>query len=204
MKKYLYITAAVVVALLVGAVIWEGISLRRVRGERDRYQRNTEVLLSEAEQYRVRDSLSAVQVEGLELTIRELKKYRADDAALVKDLRTKVKELTALGKAQTSGVYEIIIPVRDTIIVYRDSTRARAKAVHAGDEWYTFDGIVTDSTFDGRMTCRDSIVVAESVQYKRFLGFLWRTKKVKSRTLDVISKNPHSTVEGAEFITIKK
>lgn len=203
LKTYLYITAGVLVTFLVGWMIYASIALKRTRAERDRWKQNSAVLMTEAEQYKVRDSLSAVRVEGLELTVRELKRFRADDAALVKDLRAKVKELSAITKAQSEAVYEIAAPIRDTIIIL-DSIRVPARAVHAGDEWYSFDGFVTDSTFDGQMRCRDSIVVAETVQYRRFLGFLWKTKRVKSRTVDVMSKNPHCTMQGAELITIKK
>lgn len=203
MRKYIYIAIAAAVAFLAGLSIWEGVTLHRMRYERDRYQRNSNALLAEVEQYKVRDSLSAARVEGLELSLSEFKKFRSEDAALIKDLRAKVRELERVSTTQTVTEYVMSAPVHDTIII-RDSVPIAARAVHCGDAWYDFDGVVTDSTFEGRMQSRDSLLIAETVQYRRFWGFLWRTRRVKSRTIDITSKNPHSTVEGAEIITIKK
>ena len=60
-------------------------------------------------------------------------------------------------------------------------------------------GTVRDSIVN-----RDSILVAATVQYKRFLGFLWKTKKIKNREIDVISRNPHTKIMGVEYIEIEK
>lgn len=58
--------------------------------------------------------------------------------------------------------------------------------------------------FTGTFENRDSLLVAETVKYKRFLGFLWKTSKVKDRKVDVVSKNPHTKILGVEFTTIRE
>jgi hypothetical protein len=47
-------------------------------------------------------------------------------------------------------------------------------------------------------------LIVETVQYKRFWGFLWKTKKIKNREIDVVSKNPATKILGVEFVTIEK
>lgn len=202
MKKYIYIIAAVLVAGIIGLTCWQAYQLRSARAERDRYHRNSDALLGEVEHYRIRDSISVARAEGLELTLKEYQRFRADDAALVASLRSRIRDLENVVTSQSVSGYEMAAPVHDTIII-RDSVPVQARAVRCGDAWYEFEGVVTLEDFEGRMTCRDSIIVAESIQYRRFLGFLWRTKRIKSRTIEVLNKNPHSTVEGAEIITIK-
>ena len=92
---------------------------------------------------------------------------------------------------------------KDTVIV-RDSVQVPAIAVHCGDAWFDFDGFLADGEFSGTLKNRDSLMLVESVQYKRFWGFLWYTSKVKSRQLDCISKNPHTTIIGLEHVIVKK
>ncbi len=61
--------------------------IKQLAAERDRYAGNTAALLSDVERYRVRDSLNAARVQSLELTVKEYERFRADDAALIKQLK---------------------------------------------------------------------------------------------------------------------
>ena len=91
---------------------------------------------------------------------------------------------------------------KDTLII-RDSIPIPARVVRCGDAWYDFEGLMTEDTFEGNLASRDSIVVTETVKYKRFLGFLWKTNKVKSRKVNIVNRNPHSKIIGAECIVIE-
>ena len=172
-----------------------------LRAERDRYRGNTETLLQDIEQFAVRDSLSAARVGALELTLDEFKRWRADDAALVKDLKIKNKELAAINAAQAETIIRLSAVPRDTIVLV-DSVLVPAVAVHCGDAWYDFDGLLTEDAFTGRLASRDSLLITEAVKYKRFLGFLWRTNKVKSREMTCASRNPHTKILSIEYIII--
>lgn len=196
------IVAAVVIAAAI-SVVWADRTINRLTAERDRYQNNTETLLSDVEQYRVRDSLSAARVQSLELTVKEFERFRADDAALIKQLKARNRDLAAVNKTQSETIIEMQAAPRDTVII-RDSIPIQAVAVHCGDAWFNFDGLLTDKEFTGTLANRDSLVIAESVQYKRFLGFLWKTNKIKDRRVDVVSKNPHTSILGIEYVVIEK
>lgn len=204
MKKYWpEIVILAVFAALVLTVCVQGRALRRTRAERERYARNTEALLQDVERYKVRDSLSAARVGTLELTLKEFERYRAEDAALIKSLKARNRELQAATSTQTGTAIGIAAPARDTVIL-RDTVQIDGKTFHCGDAWYDFNAIFADGVLTGTMQSRDSLVLAESVRYKRFLGFLWRTGRVQDRRLDVVSKNPHTEILSVEHITIKQ
>ena len=194
--------AAALVAIL--CFVWfQHQQIQQLRGERDKYRNNTETLLGDVETYRVRDSLSAARVQSLELTVSEFERFRADDAKLIRELKAKNRDLAAVNKTQSQTIIDLLAIPRDTVII-RDSVQIPAIAVHCGDAWFDFDGLLTADEFTGTLANRDSLVVAESVQYKRFLGFLWKTNRVKNRRVDVVSKNPHTSIMGVEHVVIEK
>lgn len=200
MKKYLILAAVAIVAAL--AVIWADRKIEHLTAERDRYAGNTAALLSDIERYRVRDSLNAARVQSLELTVKEYERFRADDAALIKQLKQRNRDLAAVNKTQSQTIIDLRAVPRDTVVLVRDSIITPAVAVHCGDAWYNFDGILTKDEFTGKMEHRDSLLLVESVRYKRFLW--WKTKRIKDRQLDCVSKSPHNSIIGLEYVVIEK
>ena len=193
-------------ALIAGLLVALAISYtrsERLIQERDRYRGDAEALLGDVATFRVRDSLSAARVQALELTVREFERFRAEDAALIRELQGRNRDLVSVNEAQAKTIIDLRAMPRDTVIV-RDSIPIRAIALHCGDRWYDFDGLLADGEFSGRLENRDSLLLAETVRYKRFLGFLWKTGKVKDRRLDAVSRNPHTKIEGLEYVFIEK
>lgn len=206
MKKYIIIAA---IALVVAAVVTIWVQRSRINtltGERDKYRTNTETLLQEVSRYQTKDSLNAAKVGVLELKLSEFEKYRASDAELIKTLQTKNRELEAVTTAQMETITKLRGTVRDSIVYLPgDTTTIVLKCVDISDPWFSLKGCTTpDGEFTGTFVNRDSILVAATVQYKRFLGFLWKTKKIKNREIDVISRNPHTKIMGVEYIEIEK
>lgn len=199
MKKWL-IVGAIFAALLVFAGFQQN-AIDNLKQERNRYERNTESLLLDVAQYKTRDSLNAAKVGALELTIQEYERFRAADAKLIKTLQTKNRDLTAITASQSQTIMELSAVPRDTVII-RDSVAMPAVAVHTGDAWYDFSGLLTKDEFTGTLAVRDSLLLIDSVQYKRCLFF--KTKKIKNRKLDVVSKNPHTKIVNCEHIVIEK
>ena len=202
MRKYLILAAVAIVAAL--AFIWADRKIEQLTAERDRYAGNTAALFSDVERYRVRDSLNAARVQSLELTVKEFERFRADDAALIKQLKQRNRDLSAVNKTQSQTIIDLRAVPKDTVVLVRDSLIIPAIAVHCGDAWFDFSGILADKEFTGTLTNRDSLVIAETVKYRRFLGFLWRTRKVEDRQLNVVSRNPHTEIMGIEHVVIEK
>lgn len=203
MKKYLILAAII---LAVAAALWVQQSrIKRLTDERDKYRSNTETLLQDVRTYQTKDSLNAAKVGNLELKLSEYKKYRADDAALIKSLQTKNRDLQRVTTAQMKTINELRANVRDSIVYLPgDTVTTVLRCIEYSDKWVDLDGCIINNTFSGKIITRDSLLIAETVQYKRFLGFLWKTKKIKNREIDVVSKNPATKILGVEFVTIEK
>lgn len=203
MKKYI-ILAAIIMA--VAAAFWfQQKRINNLTVERDKYRSNTETLLQDVRTYQTKDSLNAAKVGNLELKLSEYKKYRADDAALIKSLQTKNRDLQRVTTAQMETINELRANVRDSIVYLPgDTVTTVLRCIEYSDKWVDFDGCIINNTFSGKIITRDSLLITETVQYKRWLGFLWKTKKIKNRQIDVVSKNPATKILGVEFVTIEK
>lgn len=206
MKKYLIIAA---IALAVAAVVTIWVQRSRINqltGERDKYRTNTETLLQEVSRYQTKDSLNAAKVGNLMLKVSEYEKYRADDLALIKTLQTKNRDLQRVTTTQLETINELRGTVRDSIVYLPgDTVTTVLRCVDIVEPWFELHGCARpDNTFTGTHINRDSLLIAETVQYKRWLGFLWKTKKIKNRQIDVVSKNPTTKILGVEFVTIEK
>lgn len=202
MKNLSFWLTVVCICLLV-ALGFSFSKIKKTKAESAKYKSNTEALFTEVERYRIQDSLSAVRVESLELTVKEFERFRSEDAALIKELKKKNRDLSEVSRAQSETIIALQAIPKDTVIITKDSIVTPAVSVHCGDVWFDFDGYLTDKEFSGTLVNRDSIVLAETVKYHRFLGFLWKTKRVDERTLQATSKNPHTTLMNLEHIMIE-
>lgn len=206
MKKYLIIAA---IALAVAAVVTIWVQRSRINtltGERDKYRTNTETLLQEVSRYQTKDSLNAAKVGVLELKLSEFEKYRASDAELIKTLQTKNRDLERVTTTQMETINELRATVRDSVVYLPgDTVTTILRCVDIVEPWFELHGCATpDGQFTGTHINRDSLLIVETVQYKRFWGFLWKAKKIKNREIDVVSKNPATKILGVEFVTIEK
>ena len=120
----------------------------------------------------------------------------------------KKKELEQLTKMQQQTIYRLQGIVRDTVFVEvvpdgYENVPARCAEHH--DEWLDFSCcIFPDNSYKAEIQSRDRITYVERVEYARFLGFLWRTKRIKSRDQSIVNHNPNAEIIDAEFITIRK
>lgn len=206
MKKYLII-AAIALAVAADVTIWVQRSrINQLTGERDKYRTNTETLLQDVSRYQTKDSLNAAKVGGLELKLSEFEKYRASDAELIKTLQTKNRELERVTTTQMETINELRATVRDSVVyLLGDTVTTVLRCVDIVEPYFELHGCATpDGQFTGTHINRDSLLIVETVQYKRWLGFLWKTKKIKNREIDVISRNPHTKIMGVEYIEIEK
>ena len=196
MKKYLIVGIIIIAAAV--ALALDARKIERLSAQLAQYRANTEALLTDVRTYKVRDSLNAARVQSLELSAREFERFRAEDAALIRELKGRNRELASVNRTQAQTIIDLMAQPRDTVIV-RDSVPTPALAVHCGDAWYDFDGVVAPGEFSGRLSVRDSLVAAETVRYRKFL---WWKLGVRDRRVDVISRNPHVTILNVEHILL--
>ncbi len=202
MKKYI-ITAVVFIVLC--AVIGVQCSrIKSVSSDRDRLSDNQSTLFSAVDTFKVADSLNAIKVKDLTLTIDEYKKYRAGDLQTIKSLNADISRLQNVSTTQTETIYKLKGTVHDSIIIRDNFIRDTLRCVTYTNPWLDFVGCFDKkSSFDGRIESRDSLIYEEHIVPKRFLGFLWKYG-CKERRQNIVSKNPYTKIVSAEFITIKK
>lgn len=204
MRTKIYLTITIIIASLIGSLYIQTERLKTAKEERDIYENSTNTLLMDVAIYKTKDSLSAATVGELQMTVKEYKKYRADDLALIKSLKTKNRDLTTATTLQTQTITTLIGKVKDSL-VYRDRYIVDTlRCIDISSKWFDLKGCSNrNNDFFGKFENRDSLLIAETIKYKRFLGFLWETEKIKDRKIDVVSKNPNTRILGVELVTIR-
>jgi hypothetical protein len=200
MKKKIYIGLAFV--LLLTFIWFQYERLKAVREERNLYRQDTYSLLKDIEHYRVMDSIGVASISELCLTVDEYKKYRQADMKLIESLKVDRKRLQQVIASQMQSVYELQGTVRDSI-VYRDNyIRDTLRCVAINEKWFDLSGCIdAGAKFTGRFENRDSLLYVEHVIPKRFWFIKWG---VKERRQEIVSRNPHTKITGAEFVTVRK
>lgn len=200
--KYIKIIIATLGLALIGTLFIQHNRITHFKEEKVKYEHNVNVLMSDIETYQTRDSLNVARIESLELSVGELERFRKEDLRIIENLKMKNRDLSALTKSYLATITHLKDHTpRDTLII-RDSVEIPAKTINICTEWVDLKGIYTDSVFEGTITSRDSLLIVESVQFKKFLW--WKTKKIKNRYFDVTSMNPHTKITGFEVITVEK
>ncbi|MDR0541152.1 MAG: hypothetical protein LBH19_02945 [Dysgonamonadaceae bacterium] len=199
MKRYIFLGVAIL--SLIAAIAVQMERIRVISSERDSYRQNTTVLLGEIGRYKTKDSLSAVSVHQLELKLTEVNRYRSEDMKLIETLKVDKKRLQQITTAQTQTIYELSATVRDSI-VYRDRYIIDTlRCVNIRDAWFDLEGCIENNRFMGKFESRDSLLYIEHTVSKRFWFIKWGCKE---RRQEIVSRNPHTVITGAEFITIRK
>lgn len=200
MKKLIPYLVILVLLGIIG-LLWSHISSQKKN--LDRIKENMEVLLEsnnglilKARHYQIQDSLNVAQIKSLELTVKEFKTYREKDAKLIKDLKIRNKDLEALVNAK--------LETRDTILVAVHDTVPGIATFNYTSTWTDLSGTIdmVKDTMQVSITNREDLEIIESVTRKRFLGFLWYCKKLESRKVDVVSKNPNTTIKNVSYTKI--
>lgn len=199
LELYLIIAClAVAVGLLSAKILAQRDSMGRLETDMGLLLESNDSLTLKIRDYKVRDSLSAAQVRSLRLTTRELKKYRADDAELIKDLRIRAKDLESLANTR--------LETRDTVFVALRDTAPGTAHFSYTSEWTDLSGTVNIAENTARIDIanREDLEIVSSVTRKRFLGFLWYRRKIEGRQIDVVSRNPNTTITNVSYIELVK
>ena len=184
-------------------VVTVGIQQRRIvsiRQERDRYQQNSEALLSDMKQWRVDSTSMATDVKSLRLTVDEFKRYRADDLAKIKQMGVKIKNLEAAAKHYLEVNAEITAQIKDSVVI-RDTVPVLVKSVSMVTPHIQLSGIIERDSLIGKIHLPVTLRQAVWIESKRRLLF-W--KKVVAVHQTITSDNPHVEIKYSEYITIQK
>lgn len=205
MKNKLILILILAVFALMGYSYIQQKRIDELRTEKDRYKQNTNVLMQDVSRYRTSDSLYAVKVGVLSLKLDELEELRAGDMKTIERLKVSKRELEQVTTMQMQTIANLKGQVKDSVVYANNIIQDTLQTLDVSDEWIDLHGeIYEDGSFSGTLEVRDSLTIVETVQYKRFLGFLWRTKRIKHREIDAVNKNPYTTIMGIESVIIEQ
>lgn len=203
MKKKIYRIVAIAALALCAFLAWK--RYKSVMAERDLLRSNQETILrdydikvKEANLYKVRDSLSAVKIGAMQLTLDEYKALNSDSYSIIKELKGRNGDLESAVEASMMNEKVIQTYIRDTILI-----GDTVQHFSYNDKWTSVTGFVKypDSVYL-QVRNREYIRAVEVVEYKRFLGFLWKTRRVKSRDVKIMSDNPNTEIIDASYVRI--
>lgn len=198
LKFYLIIGAVI---LFIGLCTTVGIlysSWKKEKSERQRFENNFDVSQKGSKQWQDKYGKSVSESKAYVLTIAELKKYRAEDARIIKDL--KIKHPTSAGTVGTVTTVPFTATVRDSII--HDTLRP---CINFQDAYAKIDGcIVGNGKFEGSFSVKDTIKTFGSVIYKKWFIFRCRIFGIESIKQTVISKSPYTKISYSEAIILEK
>lgn len=207
--------ALAIIIALITVIIYLAISvteIERLRSRNEVLSNNQEVLLLEnntlrveRQKYKVADSLNALKVYELRLTLDEYKQYREEDQRLIAKLKIDKSALQQVINTQAATITSLNAELKDTL----DSSGViidSIKVFNYESTWTDVKGVINTESDSVSLVIhnRESLMIVESVEYKRFLGFLWKTKQIKKREIDVLSKNPNTEIVGASFERIEE
>ena len=199
--KRLIFTILIVIGL--GCIIFlQQKRIEVINNERSAYRQTAYTLLDDIDRYQTKDSLNVVSVGEMQLKLSELNKYRSDDIKLIESLQADKKRLQQITTTQTQTIYDLTANVRDSII-YRDNYLIDTlRCINIADRWFDMTGCIdTNAKFSGRFENRDSLLYVEHIIPKKFLFIKWG---IKEKRQEIVSRNPHTNITGAEYITIRK
>lgn len=212
MKKIIIKIAIIASVILALALVFH--KIHKLKEENIRLLGNQEILLTEkqsvmakSQTYKVSDSLNAAKVSELQFTLKEYKKYRAQDLQLIEQLKVKKSDLQKVINSQIQTINNLSVKFNDSVRI--DTIIGKAdtlKCFNYKSKWTDVSGCIDlkHNSVSLQIKNRESLKIVETVVYKRFLGFLWKINKIKNRQVDVVSENPNTIITNLDYVNIKR
>ena len=205
MKKA-YIIAAGILIILIAIIVALSARIKTLKADRDVQRKNVETLFTSVESYKVQDSLQAATIGDLQLTLKQYKQFRAEDAQLISSLKVDNTRLQGVVTTQTESYYQHTAALRDSVKMLitkvPDSIKVPiiVKTANFADAWHSLNIVIDGDSLNYRLRTKESLIITNHVVPKRFLWFKFGCKEVRT---DVVSKNPYVESISLESITIK-
>lgn len=196
MTKWLII----IIAALLSLNIYFGKKCVSLNKEVDIQKENVKAALGDIERYQIDSTKQAAVVQGMQLSIDEYEKLRADGLKTIQDLNLKIKDITAASNSKL-GVYADIIGALQDTILYKDSVIVEAKKLAVNNDYIKFDGVITKDTIKANIQMDVTLNQTFYTTYK--WKFLWWKGPIKDIRQVIVTDNPYVTVKYAEYINIK-
>lgn len=189
--------------IIVIIICYAGLQLYTSKLKRDltAYKTSCLTLLDTVQRYIVADSLKAIQIGELQLKVSEYKRYREEDAALIEKL--KADKVTSVTTVESVARDTLLLELKDTVIreLYLDTV----KQFSYHSRWNDIQGLIFSDSVRLNIQNKEELLIVQSIERKKFL-FIKLPPSIfgyKSYKLDILSKNPNTTVVNAEWVNFK-
>ena len=201
MKKWLIIGGILLIMAMAGFISYQQDRISKLKNEVRIKSNNEAVLLGENEMYRVNDSLKAISTGVLTLRISDYERYRSEDAAVISQLRGKLKNAETIISLQSMTIREFEGMAADTVIKWNDRPPELGKRMEASDQWGSVWCELLGDEFKAGYSSVDSLYAKRHIEYqKRFLWWKWKPQE----RWEFLNANPNNTILGGEVIDIRK
>lgn len=198
LKKLLLLLYAV-------AVMAAAISLvRHYRREVERLKTNQQTLSQQLVHYRTRSGVEAATVQALRLRCAEFEELRSADAARIRDLGIRIRQLEATAVTATRQETEMRVPVRDTVLLRLCDTVVVYDTVRLfrwDDGWCRVEGELLPDSVICRVTSVDTLRQIVHRVPRKFLFIRWGTKAIRQ---EIVASNPHTQIVYAEYVQLAR
>lgn len=205
MKKADIIILAIVAVFALSTFAATFFKLHKYEKKIERLEANEKALLSSCETYKVSDSLSAAKVNELQLSLKQAQAYNAEYINTINKLKLDKKGLQSIIASSVETNRDLTTRLKDSVridTIIKDT--AYIKHFTFNDPWTTAKGMVWPDSIHLNIQSRDSLLATISVERKKFLFIKLPIKLFgfKQKGLTIISKNPHTSINHIDFITV--
>ena len=121
--------------------------------------------------------------------------------------KLKADKISAINSVNATTTTDIKAPVKDSI-VYKDKIIPidTVKQINFDSKWTSVHGFLANDTISLNIVNREELLITEGIVKKRFLGIklpIWLFG-YKTKSVNVVSKNPNTEITNLEYIQIYK
>lgn len=175
----------------------------KLRNENAIQIENVYALSNTVKRYIVDDSLNAVKIQGLTLSLNDLKQVNSKLYDNIKKLDVKNKNLESVVAIYQQQITNNKDSVRVETIIVRDTTIQRFEW---HNDWNRIRCEIQNNTIlPGKLqlNSRDSIYFATQIKYKRYWYTFWKRTPIGVQ-IDALNMNPNSEITGSDYIKLRK
>jgi hypothetical protein len=174
---------------------------KQLETERDKYQSNTNALLSDIQRLRVDSTTTAVDVKTLSLMVNEYELYRTQDLEKIKRMGVELRNLKMAAKHELSVNAPVEAELRDSTII-RDTVHVAVKTVEMNTPYLQVSGTIENNHLSGNIHL--PVTLRQAVWIESKYKFLWWRWGVKAVHQTISSDNPYVEIRYSEMIEIRK
>lgn len=192
----------ILILVLLGAFLYIWHQGKQLKSAELAYRNSISVSMDSLHKYKVADSLNAIYTSNIELSLKQYKQLRAEDAKIISQL--KADKVNSIVKPTTVTKYRVVTQIKDSVI-YNTEYIDTVKQIYYHDKWNSVEGYFTNDSAKLNIQSKNELLIVKSIERKRFLGIKLNPKWFGYRNLqlNVVSKNPNCVISNIYWGTQK-